>query len=178
MRYLLILSALVFNSHFASAQVAGPENMAVYCSGDYLVTADSKFYALNPGEVKELRVDLRGICSLYLNADTSLQIGVSFSNDPYWRKGKDQIAVQGLIFEVIDAVTGQNLVDLAKSLDAPACNWGSGFVFSDLTTMPMTLRPVILRLKNVGRRSVSAAYTLHYSNTPLTSQCSDYPRTR
>lgn len=177
----LLTIILSFNFSFAQyvPPVIGQENMAIYCASyDYLATADTVFYSIAPGETKELKIDLRSFCPLYVRNDVTLEVGVSFRDDPLWRKGKDQIALQGLSHEVIDAETGQNLVNLVKSQSGQACNWGSGFVFSDLTILPATLRPVIVRLKNNGRTKKEAAWTLRYQNQTSPSLCADYPRSR
>lgn len=183
MKYLFILGAIILNFSIAQAQyvppVRGLEDMAVYCHYSYLAKADSKYYTIAPGETKELLFDLRNLCSsIYQGNDISIQTTVVFRDDPRWQKNKDQIAVQGLRFEVIDAETGANLVELAKSLGLPACNWGAGFVFSDLRALPASLRPMKLRLTNVGRSSVDAAMLVQYTNASPPSACGDYPRSR
>ncbi|MFS4460846.1 hypothetical protein [Bdellovibrio sp. HCB2-146] len=177
MRFLLMIGILLLKLNLAQAQSS--DVMAIYCDAANTAIADSRYYTLRPGEVKELIVDLKSDCLLYTQLDATLQIGVSFKGDPDWKRGKDQIALQGLVFEVYDVATGRNLVDMVKSAGGSACNYGSGFVFSDLRAFPMVLRPVRLRLRNIGRNTVDAAYTLIYNNDQtLASKCADYPRGR
>lgn len=177
----MILSILVILGGLkAAAQYVPPivlSDMAVYCNtNDYVAQLDSFGFTLKPGDSKTLNIDLSKTCTLYSLPDTSILARVYFLDDPAWKKNKDQIAIQGLKFEVIDASTGKNFVDLVKSAGGQACNFGLGFDFSDIRPLsPMALRPLKFRLTNVGRNTVNAAFGATYSNT-FSSICGDYPK--
>jgi hypothetical protein len=152
---------------------------AVYC-GDTRVMAEQGQIPIAPGGVIERTVDLNSNCLAYLNSDVSIFVAGRFSDDPVWRKNRDQLAIRGIVLEVIDIATGANLLNLAKSSGAQACNWGSGYYFPDLRSLqPAKLRPVKIRLINTSRYSYKMEYQIQYGNDPsLASTCVNYGGTR
>lgn len=171
----LILSATA-NAYDAPVSVPGVG--AVYCDVTGVMAEQGRI-PIAPGGVIERTVDLNPICLNYLNTDVSIFVAGRFSDDPNWRKNRDQLAIRGVSLEIIDIATGANLVTLAKSADLQACNWGSGYYFPDLRLMPMKLRPVKIRFINSSRYSYQMEYQIKYGNDPFfASTCVNYGNAR
>jgi len=181
MKYLMNIVGLLFLSATANAYdapVSVPGIGAVYC-GATGVMAEQGQIPIAPGGVIERTVDLNPICLNYLNNDVSIFVAGRFSDDPAWRKNKDQLAIRGIKIEIIDLATGANLVNLAKSAGLDACNWGSGRYFPDLRALPMKLRPIKVRLTNTSRNSYQMEYQVQYGNDPFfASTCVNYGSTQ
>lgn len=181
MKYLVSVAGSLFlcaTANAYDAPVSVPGVGAVYCDVSSAM-AEQGLIPIAPGGVIERTVDLNPICLNYLNTDVSIFVAGRFSDDPFWRKNKDQLAIRGITLEVIDLATGANLVTLAKSAGLQACNWGSGYYFPDLRSMPMKLRPVKIRLTNSSRNSYQMEYQIQYGNDPFfASTCVNYGSAR
>lgn len=181
MKYLMSITGVLILSataHAYEAPVSVPGIGAVYCDVSS-VMAEQGLIPIAPGGVIERTIDLNPICLQYLNNDVSIFVAGRFSDDPTWRKNKDQLAMRGISLEVIDLATGANLVNLAKSQSLYACNWGSGYYFPDLRALPAKLRPVKIRFTNSSRYSYQMEYQIQYGNDPFfASTCVNYGSAR
>lgn len=168
--------ALSLNSFAYTPPLVGADDSRIYCSSSDVVIMDSKYYTVAPGEVIDINADARGFCESYVKPESDLSVGISFRDDPKWIKNKDQIKVNGFKLEVFDVESGLDMLSLASSYGMQACNTGRGFNFLDLLKQPRVLRPLKIRLTNVGRSARDVAATILYSALNLQTVCGNYPK--
>jgi hypothetical protein len=136
---------------------------------------------LSPGQVRV--VDFNPNCTDTLGPENYMQliIGVATPDLAYIKvTGQDFLEKVGIRVELIDAATGSSMFDLVKMAGGQVCRYASGTSYEFLNPQlvsPAILRPVRLRISNVGHKSYFVHSTVTWVYKPEgapVSNCSTY----
>lgn len=154
----------------------------IRCNSEF-AQLDSNYVNIPAGGSYSQVINLSDLCSsLYTSDDSYIGVIVNINPDPRWFINKDNLAINNLRLEVIDMLSGKNLVSLLESEGLAACNSGRGLVFHGLKQMPMLLRPIKVIISNLStqkRNSIQVSFSASYLNSDsISPTCTNYPTTK
>jgi hypothetical protein len=160
MKSIILGLCLILGSSFASA------SDTYVCDPDSAHRGDSTLLA--PGESRV--IDYNSSCASVLVPENLIQLIIGFttpSGGYIATTGKDMLGKMGLEMSFIDSATGIDLFALAANSGTRVCSYAAGQSFEFYNSDQISsviLRPVQLRIKNVGRKSYYVHTTVAWSH--------------